>query len=239
LTWDSTETAAKFNQTTLGHVSGFVQIDTWHTNRTVRAFFIVALLRFGFRGIEGLTFHKILGTGKGDTFTLNDADPRHWALLSVWVSEAHPSFERRLFIRAMNSIASQHRRLSLLPISARGTWAGTQPFATQTRQQSESKILVITRARIKVRWWRYFYSQVPPVIVDLQKASGLQERFGIGEAPVGLQGTISIWNDNDSIKDFAYRTAAHQDVMDKTLTLKWYSEELFARFEVLRDEDLK
>ena len=32
----------------------------------------------------GRTFHKLLGTGDGRTFTIRDADPRHWALLVCW-----------------------------------------------------------------------------------------------------------------------------------------------------------
>lgn len=212
-----------------------VRIDSWQTNHWVLAFLTIAFLRFGFRHRPHLHFYKILGTGKGNTFTLNDADPRHWALLTVWDKEAS-TLESNALYRAMCKLSTTHRTLTLRAISTRGTWAGMQPFETSPLENKTSRILVITRARIKIRWWRYFYSQVPPVIVDLKSAEGLLERFGIGEAPIGLQGTLSVWKDNDSIKRFAYQSSSHQDVIEKTTTLDWYAEELFARFEILGDE---
>ena len=38
----------------------------------------------------GRTFHKLLGTGDGSTFTVRDADPRHWALLVCWADAERP-----------------------------------------------------------------------------------------------------------------------------------------------------
>jgi hypothetical protein len=49
-----------------------------------------------------------------------------------------------------------------------------------------------------------------------------------------LQGTFSLWESGDAIKNFAYKGAAHQKAIADTSTFKWYSEELFARF-ALRD----
>ena len=56
--------------------------------------------------------------------------------------------------------------------------------------------------------------------------------LGIGEAPVGLQGTFSIWRDAKAISDFAYRRPAHAEVVRKTHDLDWYAEEMFTRFQV-------
>lgn len=215
-----------------------VRIDSWQSNHAIRALFVTALFRFGFRKIPGLTFYKILGTGKGETFTLNDADPSHWVLLTTWSNGNHKQIDRHLFVRTLNAIAQTHRQLLLRPISTRGTWAKVTPFNVEPPLNPNASIAVITRARVKVRWWRYFYSQVPPVIMDLQRAEGLQERFGIGEAPIGLQGTFSIWKNQDAIKKFAYQTWSHQEVIKKTSIHNWYAEELFARFEILSDEDV-
>lgn len=215
-----------------------VRVDSWQSNLRIRSLFAIALLRFGFRKIPGLEFYKILGTGKGETFTLNDADPTHWVLLTAWTNETHEQVNRHLFVRTLNSIARSHRQLLLRPISTRGTWARVTPFNVQSPQNPDASIAVITRARIKVRWWRYFYSQVPPVIMDLQQADGLLERFGIGEAPIGLQGTFSIWKNHDAIKKFAYQTTSHQAVIQQTSKLDWYSEELFARFEIISDQEV-
>ena len=40
---------------------------------------------------------------------------------------------------------------------------------------------------------RAFWRAVPPVSLDLAGRPGLRLAVGIGEAPVGLQGTFSLW----------------------------------------------
>jgi hypothetical protein len=59
---------------------------------------------------------------------------------------------------------------------------------------------------------------------------------GIGEAPVGLQGTFSLWEDAAALVDFAHRRGPHRDVIARTAAEGWYAEELFARFRVLAVE---
>ncbi len=66
----------------------------------------------------------------------------------------------------------------------------------------------------------------------LHGAAGLLLALGIGEAPVGLQGTFSVWDSTSALNDFAYRRAAHVAVVDRTARERWYAEELFARFGV-------
>jgi hypothetical protein len=71
------------------------------------------------------------------------------------------------------------------------------------------------------------------VSADLQRSPGLRFALGIGEAPVGLQGTFSVWDGDDALRSFAYDRAAHQRAIADTERLGWYAEELFARFRVL------
>jgi hypothetical protein len=68
---------------------------------------------------------------------------------------------------------------------------------------------------------------------ELARSEGLRLRLGIGEAPVGLQGTFSIWRSQADLLAFAYRGEAHQQVVRRTRERGWYAEELFARFAVL------
>jgi hypothetical protein len=56
---------------------------------------------------------------------------------------------------------------------------------------------------------------------------------GVGEAPVGLQGTFSIWESAQALVEFAHRRSAHSQVVRRTALEGWYAEELFARFEVV------
>ena len=74
-----------------------------------------------------------------------------------------------------------------------------------------------------------------PVIVssgDDLRPEDLERAAGIGEAPVGLQGTFSLWDSSRALRDFAYASPAHQRVVAETAPARWYAEELFARFAV-------
>ncbi|PSK62064.1 putative aminotransferase [Micromonospora sp. MH33] len=61
---------------------------------------------------------------------------------------------------------------------------------------------------------------------------GLLARFGVGEAPLGWQGTVSVWRDAADLVAFAYRHPEHRAAITRTPTEGWYAEELFARFAV-------
>jgi hypothetical protein len=74
---------------------------------------------------------------------------------------------------------------------------------------------------------------VPPVSAELRRTDGLRLALGIGEAPIGLQGTFSLWDSPDALVGFAHRGAAHREAVRRTAQLGWYAEELFARFEVV------
>ena len=78
-----------------------------------------------------------------------------------------------------------------------------------------------------------FWAAVPPVSADLHESPGLRLALGIGEAPVGLQGTFSVWDSSAALNDFAYARSPHQEVVERTAREGWYAEELFARFAVL------
>ena len=78
-----------------------------------------------------------------------------------------------------------------------------------------------------------FWRSVPPVTASLKAAPGLIKAIGIGEAPLGLQGTFSIWEDPKTISYFAYRGEAHKAAIAATARERWYAEEMFARFALI------
>ncbi|MGL5858678.1 MAG: monooxygenase [Angustibacter sp.] len=195
----------------------------------------MATLRRQLRPTGGLRFAKLLGTGDGRTFTVKDADPRHWGLLTVWADEdtavrragTHPA------VTNWERIADERLVVRMTPLVSRGRWSGSQPFGDPAPRRTDGPVASITRARITARRALAFWRSVPPVSQDLHQVAGLRLAVGIGEAPIGLQGTFSLWRDTDALVEFAHRRAPHQQVVRQTSQLRWYAEELFARFEVV------
>ena len=180
---------------------------------------------------SGVTFAKMLGTGSGKTFTSRDADPGHWAILTCWAHPGGPAgFTHSPSFRSWSAISDEHARFMMLPLASRGTWSARRPFGDPLAHRWDGPIAAITRARIKANHWRTFWASVPPVSTDLHLVDGLTFAMGIGEAPVGLQGTFSAWASGAALSNFAHRRDAHQDVMRMTKDVDWYAEELFARF---------
>jgi hypothetical protein len=94
-------------------------------------------------------------------------------------------------------------------------------------------VVAVTRARLTPRRALSFWRAVPPVAADLAHSTGLRFAVGIGEAPVGLQGTFSLWDDARALREFAYGRPAHTTAIRQTAEEGWYAEELFARFAVI------
>jgi hypothetical protein len=199
-----------------------------------RAVLHMAADRAPLRRTPGLRFAKLLGTGSGRTFTPRDADPRRWGVLAVWDdASAATAFDQGDVVRAWRRFAQEEWVARLRPLSARGQWSRQEPFGRPTPYRWEGRVAAVTRARLvlhrAVRFWR----AVPPVTVDLHEAPGLRLALGIGEAPLGLQGTFSIWTSSAALNAFAYDRAAHKGVIERTERERWYAEELFARLGVL------
>ena len=185
--------------------------------------------------IPGISFIKLLGTGKGETFTPKDADQFRWGILVTINEDKLDKLEKSLVLKLWRKISSNEYRAILKPISSHGYWSGKQPFEVEKFEWS-GKIAAITRARIVWRKNFQFWKAVPPVTESLHQSPGLINAIGIGEAPIGLQGTFSLWESASALRDFAYKGRAHVAAIAATESNKWYSEELFARFAVIEEQ---
>ena len=213
----------------------FVRLDLTRvkSRHILIAFSLMARQRLSMRKLPGLTFYKLMGTGSGKTFTVRDADLNHWCVLSVWESQEDSlAYLTSKPARQWRKIALTEANIELEPLSAKGTWAKKSPFGNPVPEKWDGLTAALTRASIKPRWWREFWRSVPPVSADLNSTAGLITSLGIGEAPIGLQGTFSIWETNESITAFSSKQKPHAAVIARTHETGWYSEELFARFKV-------
>lgn len=189
----------------------------------------MALDRFILHSSSNVGFFKSLGTGKGETFTPRDANPLRWGLI-VEVGDVEV-FDNSTVVKRWRKNSVHEFRAIIEPISAHGKWAGHEPF-TPTVKDWDGQVIAVTRARIKWSQSLRFWRAVPSVTASLTSAPGLIAAIGIGEAPIGLQGTFSIWESPAALRDFAYRGDAHNEAIAATAKYKWYSEELFSRFAV-------
>ena len=185
--------------------------------------------------VPGIDFIKLLGTGKGESFTPKDADQLRWGVL-VTINESNlQDLENSFVVKIWRKISSNQYRVVLKPISSHGLWSRKDPFLVEKFDWS-GKVAAVTRARIVWRKNLQFWKAVPPVTESLHQSQGLINAIGIGEAPIGLQGTFSIWESAAALRDFAYKGRAHVAAIAATESNKWYSEELFARFAVIEEQ---
>jgi hypothetical protein len=195
----------------------------------------MALDRRPVRTTPGVRFAKLLGTGDGRTFTVRDADPRRWGLLATWTDRASAAaFERSPTARRWRGLAEEAWRVELRPLASRGRWSRREPFGDPAGGRWDGPVAAVTRARLAPARAAGFWRAVPPVSADLAGRPGLRLAVGIGEAPLGLQGTFSLWDSGRALREFAYAGAAHRAVVERTAAERWYAEELFARFAVER-----
>lgn len=204
-----------------------VTLDVWQVPRgdVPAALLRVARTSAALRRTSAITFAKVLGTGGGSTFTLRDATPRRWALVTVWAGPP----ARLAPYRSWDRAAEEAWTARLDPVAARGRWSRRAPFGDPTPRRHNGPVLALTRARIAVPKLASFWRAVPPVTADLHGSEGLLLALGVGEVPVGLQGTLSVWRDAAAMTAFTHR-AAHADAVRRTAAERWYAEELFARF---------
>lgn len=202
-----------------GAVAGAVvrmALDRWHLRRSAPLFW------------------KLLGTGDGRTFDARDADLRRWGVLTVWPDDRRAAaFADTATTRNWRRLADEHWWVTLHAVRATGSWSGTQPFGPPFADADpDAPLAAVTRARL--RWSRAprFWRAIAAVNADLRRTEGLLLRLGVGEAPLGLQGTFSLWESPAALRAFAHRGAPHRDVIRRSTDERWYAEELFARFAV-------
>ncbi|RNI27813.1 spheroidene monooxygenase [Rufibacter immobilis] len=188
--------------------------------------------------VKGLNFFKLLGSGQGRGFSLKPNWYRY-GLMATWSSPAAAEdfFKGHPLLEEYRQHTFEQYHLDLQPLQAHGLWSGQNPFTSETLPAPADKpIAVLTRASIRLTKALDFWKHVPQASASLDHANGLLASIGLGEAPFLRQATFSLWKDEASMKEYAYRMAAHREVIKNTRTRGWYSEELFARFTPLHSE---
>lgn len=182
--------------------------------------------------ILGLSFYKLLGSGKKNFDPAPDWSV--YGLLQVWENQEHATafFEKSSLFERYKKHSDQQLTFYLKSIKAHGQWSKQNPFeASDTLDDTNDYIAVITRATIKLTMLKRFWDYVPTSQLDLVDNPNLLFTAGVGERPVTQMATFSLWDSANALKKFAYRSANHRQAVQQTQALQWYKEEMFTRFQ--------
>ena len=193
------------------------------------------------RRVAGLRFFKLLGSGAANGFGARPNLDRY-SLLAVWESAA----AAENFFSQSPLWADYQRRsreiwtAHLAPLKSHGRWDGQTPFDYPTEHEAAPAAPIAVLTRASICWWKVlrFWQFVEPTSAALAGAPGVRLAIGLGELPIIRQATFSIWESAKAMQTYAYQDARHREVIQLTRREKWYSEELFARFRVLKSEGM-
>ena len=203
----------------------------------VWAFGMMQFAHPGLAKVGGLRFYKLMGSGKAGFNPWPDWSV--YALVQVWDSpkDADAFFKKHPLMDRYHRKAKETMTLYLRTVKVKGEWSGKNPFPKSKNLDPDiDHLAVITRATIKSKFLLRFWKYVPHSQKGLMENEGLVYTKGIGEVPFRNMATFSIWKDQESLRAFAYTAAEHKHAISLTHSLKWYKEELFARFQPYRAE---
>lgn len=212
------------------------------------AFLSMAIFRIPLYFNSKVSFWRLMGSGKSGTFD-KVPDLRQWAVLAI-----HPNTQEEGvgFVDSINGSTLIKKSLGnfiagwvklfcnelhtyvLDPIEGHGLWNGKQVFGNLPKTGAyEGQIAVMTRATIKLNKLGRFWSHVEEAAKEMAIAPGFVKSYGIGEWPWIKQATFSIWESKEAMRQFAYKSMHHKEIIRKTHNEGWYSEEMFVRFKIL------
>lgn len=185
--------------------------------------------RFALRGVPGLQFAKVLGSGHEAGFGLRPSASRQGLFLHFGDEASADQFlNDSPVMAAYRRHARELFHIKLKAFACRGSWAGVPLPVTEARP-AHGMVAAITRASIRPRAARAFWRHAPPSEVDLHRAAGCRLAAGLGEAPLLRQATFSLWDDVASMDAYA-RSGAHLAAIKAAGAHRFFSESMFARF---------
>ena len=186
--------------------------------------------------INGLTFFKPLGTGSGNGFSIKP-DFSTFGFLAVFKSEElAKEFLGTDVVKEYTQTTVSYSHVLMRTVKSHGECSKLKPFESSVEYDKTKPLAVITRATIKPKLAYQFWKNVPAVSKSMDKYDELIFSKGIGEFPLLMQATFSLWSSAEAMMNYAYKNPKHAEMVKKTRELNWYSEELFARFQPFYQE---
>ncbi len=186
-------------------------------------------------GVPGLSFSRLMGSGGGNGFSLAP----NWGVFA-WLGQWTDAASADRFFREdpwfAEVVGHTDRRITfrLEATMTHGEWGGSNPFTPRPdRYDPTAPVAVITRATIHARKLPDFWRYVPGTSASVQDHPARLLSLGIGEYPVFMQATFSLWASGAAMTAFAYSGERHREVVRLTRERGWYKEEMFTRFRLL------
>ena len=199
------------------------------------AFSQMGFARKRLKKIKQISFFKLFGSGIGEGFTPYP-NTSVYAILSVWnnLGEAENNIEEREIYENYRTHSIENWTVFLSPISSKGYWDKTNPFKPNKNEfkKKDHMLAALTRATIKPKIMLKFWSKVPAISKVIGNDKNVLFKMGLGEIPWFHQVTFSIWPNAKTMADFARKDGPHAKAIKSVREGNWFSEELYARFEV-------
>jgi len=177
----------------------------------------------------GVRFAKVLGSGFEGGFGLKPSASRQGLLCAFDDSATACDFlDRSALVQAYRDHAREYLEVRLRPFSCRGSWDGVR-FEPVASPPQAGPVAGLTRASIRPRHAREFWSKAPPAERSLAGAEGCLLAVGLGEAPLLRQATFTVWESIASMDGYA-RTGAHMEAIRASREGNYFSESMFVRF---------
>ena len=199
------------------------------------AFSQMGLARKKLKNINEISFFKLFGSGTGEGFTPYP-NTSVYAILSVWnsLSIAESTIHERAVYENYRNHSVENWTVFLSPISSKGYWDKANPFkpVKNGTDLDEKMLAALTRATIKPKIMLKFWSKVPAISKVIGNDKNVLFKMGLGEIPWFHQVTFSIWPNSTAMSNFARKDGPHAKAIKSVREGNWFSEELYARFEV-------
>jgi len=181
------------------------------------------------RGVPGLRFAKVLGSGHEGGFGLRPSATRR-GLFCVFEgrSQAAAFLDDSALLDDYRRHAREFFSALLRPYASRGSWDGMSLTASAPAPTS-GPVAALTRASIRPLRAAAFWRMAPAAQRDVEHAAGCRLGVGLGEAPLLRQATFSLW-DSAAHMDAYARRGAHLEAIRASRAGNHFSESMFVRF---------
>jgi len=214
---------------------GVVVLSNLAADARLRAFGHLAFGWYRLQGTPGLTFAKVLGSGRDGGFRPSPS-ATHQGLFLAFASEATANAFLARRSGLLDSLASNAREFltaKLHAYASRGQWSGRSPLLITAPRPAPDigPIASLTRASIRPSKAIEFWRHAPASQDSLHASDGCLVAAGLGEMPLLRQATFTVWESETAMERFS-RQGAHLAAIRNAMANGHFSESLFARFTV-------